>query len=94
LGWSKACAPEAHAKTAKSRTTSCAPYLRRIEGPARHDPQRLVRGKKLLVEFVAGREGGVVQHKLHDLEQVVLEHIRVRLADQWKLDVVDRLGLI
>ena len=36
-------------------------------------------------------EGGVIEHKLHHLQQVAAKDVRVPLTDSRKLDVIDRL---
>ena len=69
-------------------------HLVGIERLARHDPQRLVRGQQLAVEFVLRVEGGVIEDELHHFEQVVSEDVRVTLADCRELDIVDRLRLL
>ena len=48
---------------------------------ARHDPEGLVGSQQDLIKFVLGVEGRVVEGELHHLEQVVPEHIGIRLPD-------------
>ena len=48
-------------------------------------------GQQRLVEIVVHIKGGVIEHELHHLQQVVAEDVRIPLTDGGELDVIDRL---
>ena len=52
------------------------------------DPQGLVHRQQRLIVIVLRIEGGVIEDKLHDLQQVVLEDIEIGAAKRRKLGLV------